>query len=75
MTEFAMYQLLSPLFGFIMLGFVGYCFSKEGTHSRGYGWRTKAEAPKTFFINQTLYIIFSVFLILSPIVNSYMKVR
>ena len=66
-------QILGPLFGFIMLGYVGYCFSKEGTHSRGYGWRTKEEAPKTFIINQTLYIIFSVLLILSPLVTAYVK--
>ena len=66
-------QILGPLFGFVMLGYVGYCFSKEGTHSRGYGWRTKEEAPKTFIINQTLYIIFSVFLIFSPLVTAYVK--
>ena len=66
-------QILGPLFGFIMLGYVGYCFSKEGTHSRGYGWRTKEEAPKTFITNQTLYIIFSIFLILSPLVTAYVK--
>ena len=69
-----MYQILSPLFGFIMLAYVGYCFAKEGTHSRGYGWQTKEEAPKTFIINQTLYTIFAVILLVSPLVTSMLKV-
>ncbi len=71
MAEFELYRVLSPLFGFIMLGYVGYCFSKEGTHSRGKGWLSKEEAPKTFIANQLIYTILSIILILSPLLNSF----
>lgn len=74
MAEIETYQILSPLFGFIMLAYVGYCFSKEGTHSRGRGWQTKEEAPKTFIINQVIYSILAVILIVSPLVTSMLKV-
>ena len=39
-------SLIAPL---LFLGFVIFTFLKGGVHVKGQGWKTKEEAPKTYF--------------------------
>ena len=39
-------SLIAPLF---FLGYAIFTFLKGGVHVKGQGWKTKEEAPKTYF--------------------------
>jgi len=41
----------------LCFGYTSYCLINGGTHSRGKGWVTKEEAPKTFLFCMILYTV------------------
>jgi len=53
---------IGNLFGFVFcLGYAIYTFLKKGVHVKGRGWKTKDEAPKSYYITLGVMILITLF--------------
>ncbi|HJL96833.1 MAG TPA: hypothetical protein QF401_01655 [Candidatus Poseidoniaceae archaeon] len=50
----------------LLFAYAGYCWVNQKVHVRGKGWKTKDEAPKTFYFTVILLVIIG----LGQIVNT-----
>ena len=54
--EFSRYVI--PLVVAVLLfGYAGYCWVTQKVHVRGKGWKTKDEAPKSFYFTVIILVI------------------
>ncbi len=58
-------EFILPLLGnlvglFFCLGYALYLFLRKGIHVRGQGWKTKDEAPKSYYFTLGMLILISV---------------
>ena len=60
--------VLGPIVGFLLLGYAIFCLIKKGTHVRGKGWQSKEQAPKLYVINQTIYLILGLLMLIGNLV-------
>ena len=66
-------SFIAPIAGVAMLIYAGYCISKGGTHVRGKGWMTKEEAPKSYIVNQVLYMILGFSFVFGEIITGFLQ--
>ena len=60
------------LFGFIFcLGYAIYLFLKKGLHVKGRGWKTKDEAPKSYYITLGVMVLIALFSFVEIIFRVY----
>ncbi len=53
---------IGNLFAFVFgLGYAIYTFLKKGVHVKGRGWKTKDEAPKSYYITLGVMILITLF--------------
>ena len=63
---------IGNLFGFIFcLGYAIYLFLKKGLHVKGKGWKTKDEAPKSYYFTLGILIVISIFSLGAIVVRLY----
>ena len=63
---------IGNLFAFIFcLGYGIYLFLKKGLHVKGRGWKTKDEAPKSYYITLGVMVLIAVFSLVSMIFRVY----
>ena len=53
------------------LGYAIYTFLRKGVHVKGKGWKTKDEAPKSYYFTLGILIVISIFSLGSIIVRIY----
>ena len=53
------------------LGYAIYTFLRKGVHVKGKGWKTKDEAPKSYYFTLEILIVISIFSLGSIIVRLY----
>ncbi len=53
------------------LGYAIYTFLRKGVHVKGKGWKTKDEAPKSYYFTLGILIVISIFSLGSIIVRLY----
>jgi len=66
-------ELIGPIIGLSVLTYVGYCSAVGGTHVRGKGWVSKEEHPKSYMVNQILYVIFGLIPTLGYLINALLR--
>jgi len=62
-------KIINIAIAILMLLYVGYCWVNQGSHARGKGWRTRWEAPKTFWFNVIFFTVVSIFMIVTALVE------
>lgn len=63
---------IGNLFGFVFcLGYAIYTFLKKGVHVKGRGWKTKDEAPKSYYITLGVMVLIALFSLVSMIFRVY----
>ena len=60
------------LFAFVFcLGYAIYTFLKKGVHVKGRGWKTKDEAPKSYYITLAVMVLIALFSFVSMVFRVY----
>ena len=63
---------IGNLFAFVLcLGYAIYTFIRKGVHVKGKGWKTKDEAPKSYYITLGVMVFIALFSIISIIFRVY----
>ena len=63
---------IGNLFAFVLcLGYAIYTFLRKGVHVKGKGWKTKDEAPKSYYITLGVMVFIALFSIISIIFRVY----
>jgi hypothetical protein len=63
---------IGNLFGFVFcLGYAIYTFLKKGVHIKGRGWKTKVEAPKSYYTTLVVMVLIALFSLVSMIFRVY----
>jgi hypothetical protein len=63
---------IGNLFGFVFcLGYAIYTFLKKGVHVKGRGWKTKVEAPKSYYTTLVVMVLIALFSLVSMIFRVY----
>lgn len=72
MNNLLIYSTVGNLFGLVLcLGYGLYCFVNRGFHAKGKGWKTKEEAPKSYYFILGMIIFFCVIQIGSIVYRLY----
>jgi len=53
------------------LGYAIYTFLRKGVHVKGKGWKTKDEAPKSYYFTLGILIVISIFSLGASVVRLY----
>jgi hypothetical protein len=53
------------------LGYAIYTFLRKGVHVKGKGWKTKDEAPKSYYFTLGILIVISIFSLGAIVVRLY----
>ncbi len=63
---------IGNLFAFVFcLGYAIYAFLKKGVHVKGRGWKTKDEAPKSYYITLGVMVLIALFSFVSMVFRVY----
>ena len=63
---------IGNLFAFVFcLGYAIYTFLRKGVHVKGKGWKTKDEAPKSYYFTLGILIVISIFSLGAIVVRLY----
>ena len=63
---------IGNFFAFVFcLGYAIYTFLKKGVHVKGRGWKTKDEAPKSYYITLGVMVLIALFSLGSIIFRVY----
>ena len=63
---------IGNLIAFIFcLGYAIYTFLKKGVHVKGRGWKTKDEAPKSYYITLGVMVLIALFSFVSMVFRVY----
>ena len=63
---------IGNFFAFVLcLGYAIYTFLRKGVHVKGKGWKTKDEAPKSYYITLGVMVFIALFSIISIIFRVY----
>ena len=55
------WSLFGNIIGLVFCaGYAGYTFVRQGVHVRGQGWKTKEEAPKSFYFTVGILVLISI---------------
>ena len=66
------WSLFGNILGLVFCaGYAVYTFVRQGVHVRGQGWKTKQEAPKSFYFTIGILIVVSIFSLGSIIFRLY----
>ena len=58
---------------FLLFGYVAYCWFNQKVHVRGKGWRSKDEAPKTFYFTVILLLLIGLGQLFSTLYFKFLK--
>ena len=63
---------IGNLFAFVLcLGYAIYTFIRKGVHVKGKGWKTKDEAPKSYYITLGVMVLIALFSFVSMVFRVY----
>lgn len=66
------YSILGNLVGLVFcFGYALYTFLKQGVHVKGKGWKTKSEAPKSYYFTLGIMLVIILFSLGSIIFRLY----
>ena len=66
------WSIFGNLIGLVFCaGYAAYTFVRQGVHVRGQGWKTKQEAPKSFYFTIGILVLISIFSLGSIIFRLY----
>ena len=58
MTTGEISRLVLPIvISVLLFAYAGYCWITQKVHVRGKGWKTKDEAPKTFYLTVIILVL------------------
>ncbi len=72
MNSALFWSLFGNIIGFVFCaGYFAYTFIRQGVHVRGQGWKTKEEAPKSFYFTMAIMVLISIVSLGSIIIRLY----